>query len=174
MRAAFVFLALFLSAFLLSGALGLRTIQSCDSDPTIIRTSDRMGCYHTAAITMAYAGQSSQARGICQTIWDNFGGNIPPDSGNDQRRKAELVSNSCFFDVARITKDPTACGYITEHDNFGSNLFGSNVSADTCFDEVNRLVQISPQNYYQSGRDNICTVGFILPLLIVGALRFRK
>jgi hypothetical protein len=163
-----------LALFFMVGALGLRTVADCDSDPSIILPAEKMGCYQAAAVTMAYAGQPTEARGICQMIWDNFGGNIPADSGNDQRRKAELVSNSCFFDVARIAKDPTACGYITEHDNIGSNLFGSNVSYDTCYDEVNRLIQISPENYYQPGRDNICVVSFIFPLLALGALRKRN
>ncbi len=160
-------LLLMVASSLLAGALGLQTTQSCDANATNV--GQKMDCYQVAAVTMAYAGNPSQARSICASIWDNWGG-----SNNDTAKKAEVVSNNCYFDVARITKDPTACGYITEHNSINSNLFGSLVTSDMCYDEVNRLMNITPENYYTSGRTSLCSIVFILPLLAVGALRFAR
>ncbi len=164
MRAA---VPLLIALIMLTGALGLQTTSSCDSDPRVISPGEKMNCYQIAAVTMAYSGDASQARSICASIWNQWGG-----STNDTSKKAELVSNNCYFDVARISKDPTSCGYITEHNSVNSNLFGGLVTSDTCYDEVNRLLNISPQNYFTSGRTSICSVVFVLPLLLAGALRF--
>ncbi len=166
MRAA-VLLAVAL--LLLVGALGLQTEATCNSDPHVVSDGDKMNCYQIAAVTSAYAGNPAQARGICADIWNFWGA-----SGNDTSRKAEVVSNNCYFDVARITKDPTACGYITEHNSVNSNLFGDVVTSDMCYDEVSRLINISPQNYYSSGRASLCSALFVLPLLLAGALISAK
>jgi hypothetical protein len=166
---------LFLSFFMLYGALGLRTPQECESDPAIVRNSQKMQCYYTAALTAAYLcapGQMcSAATTICYDIWVRFGASIDPDTGSDARKKAELMANQCYFEVARITRNPDTCGGIMARDNWETNLFGDQVTRDTCFDETERLARLAPENYYSSNPNNICAIVFVLPLFValVGA-----
>ena len=171
MRQLFLLLILLL---LLSGALGLRTVAECESDPAVTSRGDpgKMQCYHTAAITAAFIGDGSTARSICEQVWTHFGS--PKDLNNDQRRRAELVSNSCYFDVARTTRDPLVCGYITQRDDLGTQLFGEAVTKDVCYDEVTNLAQLAPENYYRSNPNNICAIIFILPTLLAGAFIYSK
>ncbi|MFN7991599.1 MAG: hypothetical protein U0R44_05560 [Candidatus Micrarchaeia archaeon] len=172
MRLSYLILAC-LAAFLLSsGALGLRTVSDCESDPEVTSRGDsaKIQCYHVAGITAAYVGDSSQARSICGQIYNLFG----QGRSDNQRDKAELVSNTCYFDVARILREPEICGYITQNEDFGAGLFGAAVTKDTCFDEVTRLSQLAPQNYYTSNPNNICAIVFILPSILVGALKYAK
>jgi hypothetical protein len=172
-KAAPVF-ALFLSFIMLSGALGLRTQPECDSDPKITRNSEKMNCYYGAAITAAYlcrpGTECRSAKTICEDIWTKFGAPIDPDSGSDMRPKAELVSNQCYYEIAKITRYPSTCAYVLQRDNLGTQLFGEQVTRDMCEEEVTRLAALAPENYYQSNPNNICAIVFVLPLLFLAAV----
>lgn len=160
--------------FLLSGALGLRTRAQCDSDPTITRDSQRISCYRAAAITSAYAGDSSGAVSTCNDIWSQFGAN-PPSGGNSGiASQAELLSNSCYDSVAKILRDPSICGYIQQRNSLSTGLFGTVVTKDLCIDEVTNLEQLNPANYYNNpSNTNICMAVFILPFIAIGAFLRR-
>ncbi|MCI0504364.1 hypothetical protein L0Y65_06695 [Candidatus Micrarchaeota archaeon] len=166
-------LPLILAFFMLAGALGLRSPDECESDPAIIRNSQKMQCYFSAALTAAYLcapGQMcSAATSLCEEVWVRFGAPVDPDTGSDIRKKAELMSNQCYFEVARITRNPDTCGYITQRDDFGSQLFGDAVTRETCYDEAARLAQLAPENYYRSNPNNICAIVFVLPLFVMAA-----
>ncbi len=170
--------SLFLAFIILSGALGLRTPQECESDPTITRNSERMNCYYAAALTAAYlcapGNMCDRANTLCEEVWVRFGASINPDSGSDQRKKAELVSNQCYFEVAKITRSPETCGYITKRDDFGSQLFGDVVTRDTCYNVTGNMAQIAPENYYQSNPNNICALVYIVPLFALGFILSRR
>ncbi|MFH0884891.1 MAG: hypothetical protein V1861_04230 [Candidatus Micrarchaeota archaeon] len=177
MRLAILSVSVILAFFMLSGALGLRTPEECESDPSIVRNSEKMNCYYASAITAAYLcgpGQMcDRARDLCEEIWVRFGAPIDPDSGSDQRKKAELVTNQCYFEISKITRYPDMCGYITQRDNFGSQLFGDTVTRETCYDNVGRLSMLAPENYYTSNPNNICAIIYVLPLFVIGVIRSR-
>lgn len=163
-----------LSLLFLTGALGLRYDTSeCDSDPSLPNDAMKMQCYHAAALTRAYLSDTERAREICEQVWTRFGDSIQPD-GSDLRKRAELTSNACYLDVARISRDPGICAWIRERDNFNTRLFGDRVTYDTCLDEVGRLAQLAPENYYSSNPNNLCAIVFVLPLLAVGAIKYSK
>jgi len=170
--------SLILAFFILCGALGLRTAAECESDPAITRNSEKMQCYYSAALTAAFLcapGQMcSGATTLCDEIWVRFGASVDPDSGSDIRKKAELVSNQCYFEVARITRNPPTCGGIMARDDWGTQLFGDAVTRETCYDETERLAQLAPENYYRLNQNNICAILFILPLIMVGAILLRR
>lgn len=178
-------LLFFITIFLIAGCtgnqnqqsfLGLTTVQQCNDNPTPQGVGALMECYHEAALTSAYATMDpTQAGPICAQIWTQFGAPLP-SSGNDQRKQAELISNNCYYDVATITHSSSTCGEITEHDtaSYGTNISGSTTQQEMCYDQTTRLEQLSPQNYYASGTNNICTVVFILPFLAIGSIIFRK
>ncbi len=172
MRLSYLILAILAAFLLTSGALGLRTVSDCESDPAVLSRGDpaKIQCYHVAAITAAYVGDGSQASSICGQIYTNFGSGRT----DNQRDKAELTSNTCYFDVARITRQPSTCGYITQNEDIGSGLFGAQVTKDACFDEVTRISQLAPQNYFTSNPNNICAIVYILPFLAIGAIRYAK
>lgn len=164
-------------AFLLfTGALGLRMPAECDNDPSITRTSERMNCLYQAALSLAYlcgtysstgsgaASHCPQAIIACEDIWNRFG--TVADTSNDQKKKAELLTNNCFFEVAKITRDPYICGYITTRTNLGHQLVGEEVTKDMCLDEATRLANLAPERYYESGKNNICSLVFVLPLFV--------
>ena len=161
-----------LSIFL-SGALGLRSIEDCNSDPALTSDSMKMQCYHAAGLTAAYLGDSERAKQTCEDIWIRFGDSINPD-GSDLRKRAEMASNACFFDVAKIARDPGICAWIRARDDFNTRLFGDRVTYDACLDEAGRLSQLAPENYYTSNPNNLCAIVFILPLIVVGAIKYSK
>lgn len=160
-------------SFFLMGALGLRAVEDCNSDPALTSDSMRMQCYHAAGLTAAYLGDSERARGICEDIWNRFGSSINPD-GSDLRKRAEVASNACFLDVAKIARDPGICAWIRQRDDFSTRLFGDRVTYDTCIDEAGRLAQLAPENYYSSNPNNLCAIIYVLPLLFIGALKYSK
>jgi hypothetical protein len=137
-----------------------------------------MQCYYSAAITAAYlcapdsVRQCNAATALCDEIWNRYGGPIDPNVGNDQRKKAELLSNNCYYDVAKITRNPPTCEGITQRDNFGTTLMGSTSTLETCRDEVNRLADLAPERYYETGADNICSLVLILPFVLVIRSRY--
>jgi hypothetical protein len=142
---------------------GFKTVAECDAENT--RASARMQCYHTAAITSAYLCDEAGARSICTSIWTDFSG--AADSGNDIRRKAELVYNKCYYDIAKITKNPGLCASIQKKDNLGISLLGEDVTRDMCYQEVESLASIAPDNLYQNNPSSMCSVVFLLPLLLL-------
>jgi hypothetical protein len=103
---------LILAFLIFSGALGLRTPQECESDPQITRNSEKMNCYYASALTAAYLCAPGQmcnaATTLCEEIWVRFGAPIDPDTGSDIRKKAELVANTCYFEVAK-SRDLPVC-----------------------------------------------------------------
>lgn len=169
----------FLLFFLLAGALGLRTVEECDSDPAVQRPSLKMQCYHTAAVTMAYLCGSGTnqpcgpAIAICRDIFQRFGSGENYQTGSDIAKRAELTSNNCFYDVAKITANFETCGYIQTQISLGTELLGAEVTRETCEDEVTRLADLAPENYYSNNPNNLCALVFVLPLLVLGAWRFN-
>ncbi|MEW6722990.1 MAG: hypothetical protein AB1324_07035 [Candidatus Micrarchaeota archaeon] len=176
MRAAL--LALAFALLLLGGALGLKTTSECDSDPNL-RESERMRCYYQAAITAAFLCEPnvecSAAESICSDIWVRFGAGIDADGPrNDFRKRSEIMMDSCYYDVAKITRYEGTCGFINQIDDAGTGLTGVSTTREMCFDEVHRLALLAPERYYQPGRDNICSlVSFVLPLIVFGAILRR-
>jgi hypothetical protein len=165
---------LFIAIFLVAGCsqrshLGLKSPEECEANISTGYNSLKIQCYHAAAITQAYLGGGDSARITCDRIWTRFGNTVDID-GSDIRKKAEMVSNSCFYDVAKIVRDPGICAWITQHDDFGTSLFGDRVTKQRCIEEVGRLAQLAPQNYYTSNPNNICAIIFVLPLILVGAM----
>ncbi|MBD3210438.1 hypothetical protein GF318_03585 [Candidatus Micrarchaeota archaeon] len=157
-----------LSILLLSGALGLVTPQQCDLNPELDRDSERMNCYHNAAITYAYLNNRDRASETCLNIWLIFGAGAP-NSNSDIVTKAEMTANNCFYDIALILKDPPVCANIQQRrDNaVNTRLFGEAVSQERCDRETRRLARIDPERYHQPGEDNLCNALFILPLLVL-------
>jgi hypothetical protein len=161
-------LALSLLLLLLTGALGLRTPAECAN---LVRDSHKIQCYHSAALTIAYLGDSSAATGVCDSIWDNYGSGRSKD--DDLKKKAELVSNSCYHDVAKIARDPNICGFIQQRENFNTKLFGYSVTQDICFNETARLAKIQPHNYYRNP-NNLCAMIFVLPLFVFSIMAVKN
>jgi hypothetical protein len=177
-RIAAVF-SLILVFFIFSGALGLRTPQECESDPQITRNSEKMQCYYASALTAAYLCAPGQmcnaATTLCEEIWTRFGASVDPDTGSDIRRKAELVSSTCYYEVAKITRNPETCQYVRQRDDLNTQLYGDSVTQDTCYDEAERLSQLAPERYYQLNQNNICAIVFVLPLFsLLGAISIRS
>ena len=180
MRAAAVAILIFLSFFLSSGALGLKTVEECQNDPNL-RDSQEMQCYHLAAVTTAYIcgplpsseyGPCGKAYSTCMEIFTRWGSDS--SKSMDLRRKAELISNNCFYDIAKITRNADTCNGISQHlGTPGESLLGSEVTYDMCREETERLAQMDPDNYWTSGKDTICSIVFVLPVLFVGAILSR-
>ncbi|MDD5172044.1 MAG: hypothetical protein PHF60_03335 [Candidatus ainarchaeum sp.] len=164
--------------FLLIGGLGLRTIADCDSDLQIDTDSKLMSCYYSAAMTSAYMGNIAEARATCYEIFSKFGSSEDMQTGSDIRKKADLMKNNCYYEVAKILArtdvDQAAytCDLIATQDDFGSELVGDAVTNEACHDEVTRLALVTPDNYYQNP-DNICAIVFVLPLILLGSLKIR-
>ena len=160
---------------LLSGALGLKTVQQCDADPDIVRDSELMNCYHIAAISDAHMGHSSRAISTCGNIWYKFG-RQSPDPNSDIVKKSRMVSDACYYDIALIMRDPVPCSYIggqgwaAGEDEVETSLYGEAVTKERCDKEVERLAAIAPEHYHDTA-NNLCSIVFVLPLLLFAVLR---
>jgi hypothetical protein len=156
--------------------LGLKaTTAECDNDRALERDSERMQCYHMVALTQAHLG-SPAAEGTCREIWTTFGVNAPDPKGDDVV-KAEMVSNNCYYDVALILRSRGVCREIgpkrtsATHNAVTTGLLGESVSQERCEREVDRLARLAPERYHSPGADNLCSLLFVLPVLLVGAFR---
>ena len=156
------------SLLLLTGALGLKSTAECDNPPDghVPRTSELIECYHIAAVTAAYLQDSATAQAICEDIWLRFG--TPGGAADtDLVDRAELETNNCFFDVARIVRDPNICYSVRKRtSDFGSRLFGEVATQEMCLNETGNLAQLQPQNYYQNNPNSLCALIFVLPFLL--------
>jgi hypothetical protein len=157
-----------------SSSFGLRTTGQCDSDPTIIRDSQLMSCYRAAAITSAFAGDKDTAQTICGNIYYKLKGTASSEK-SDTATKAAMVSNSCYNEVAKIFRDVEICGKIVRHNDLETGLFGEEVTKQLCMDQVTNLAKLNTGDYYADpNHTNICTIIFIVPALLVGALRYGR
>jgi len=164
-------IALFFLFLVLTGALGLKTdiARDCESphaDGTFPRRAEKIECYHMVAVTTAYLQDSVRAQSICEQIRSELGDLYEDD---DVTQKAYAEANACYFDVAKITRNPSICYSIRKPARevaSSSALSGEEVSKDICLNVTGNLHALSTDEYY-SNRDNLCAVVFILPLLLL-------
>jgi hypothetical protein len=154
---------LFIS-LLLSGALGLESMSDC---ATKAQTSQKLECYHLAAVTLAHVGNLQEAQSVCVQIVSDFDTDA---YSQDIRQRADLEANNCFFDVATILGNPATCYFIVDRNNFGSKLSGATTTQDMCIQESSKAAALNPQNYFQAHPDSLCHALVILPLVLLGAI----
>ncbi len=178
MRASGALLALGLIFLLLHGCInnaasvGLTTKADCDSRQPPLRDSEKIPCYHQAAISQAYLENNGDAVATCSDIVNNIGSSHPND---DIGAKAQTEKNLCYFDIAKIIARQdnmeqyavNVCSNI--QDATGHSLTGSVASQETCISEAHRLAAVKPQNYY-GNPNNVCSLVLVLPLLLGLAL----
>ncbi|MBI5227635.1 hypothetical protein HY988_03545 [Candidatus Micrarchaeota archaeon] len=162
---------LFLSGCSQQGhGLGLKDAAECDNpqDGHIPRPSEQIACLHTAAITQASVfNDNDLAMDTCKEIFVRFA--IPQTAGDETPEKAEVVTNNCLFDVAKITHQRDACGDIKRWRGGGASVFDNDYKtlAQTCNDMITRYDQNAPQNYFADpNKTNLCSVLAIFPLVI--------
>jgi len=154
-------------SLLLSGALGLTSMSDCAK---MTRASEKMQCYHLAAVTVAYIHNLPEAQGDCVKIDSDFDTEA---YAQDVRQRANLEANDCFFDIAKILGDPSTCDFIVDN-KFVSGLSGARSTHDMCVQEATKIAALQPDNYFQAHPDSLCHSLFILPLVLVGAIAARK
>ena len=143
-------------------ALGLKTMSDCVS---LVNVGSKMECYHAAAMTIAYTGRCAaaytEASSICSRIYTDFG-----RSNDDIASRAELESNNCFLDIARISGQDSICYNIQTQRSFGSALTGEATTRQMCLD-LARKAQIREQiqQNYNSG-NGICALIYVLPFFV--------
>ncbi len=161
--------------------LGLTTKGDCDSPqpPKLpLRDSEKISCYHLAAITAAYMEDDDTALGTCTDIVGEIGSNHKND---DLGVQAETERNLCYFDIAKIIARQNStdndgeqfalnvCSNIVDSNPYSHSLTGAQVTKDTCVNEVQKLSAVSMQQYYGS-QNNICSLALALPLILGFAL----
>jgi hypothetical protein len=175
-------IAICLIALLLAGCItkngtiqkpfGFKDEQDCGNLPT---DAEKVSCLHVAAVSDAYLSStdpttySDRAVQSCEDIVNNIGSQHPND---DIGKQADTERNVCLFDVAKIVARETGnpglgsniCADIVKG-NYETAMAGSDATQQDCMAEVTKLSTISARNYYSS--DNICTVVFILPPLLL-------
>jgi hypothetical protein len=160
---------------LLFGALGLKNESDCTKSG--LRASEQITCYHLAAVSSAYAEDTSGAQGLCNDIWFKIG-NLPDYDKSNIRQKAETERNLCMYDIAKIIarlppkKDGGAnalsiCDYI-EQDDYSTTMAGAPVTKQMCIDDVARIASIRPERYHGKV-DSLCSIVFVLPLILFAA-----
>lgn len=167
------------SFLLLTGALGLTTTEDCGAarpDGSIPGRPEQIECYHLAALTAAYVQNLGLAQSICGQIWTNFGTPTYPDESDDVNRKAELETNNCYLDVARITGDSATCTLIDKRmGDPGTKLFGEEATREMCIQQAISVARIQPRYYYTDpDNNNLCSLIFILPIFVLLTLSVRK
>jgi hypothetical protein len=149
------------------------------------RSAEKMNCYYGAAVTQAYlcgatargtqmegdsysSASCTPALNLCEEVY-RYGSSLGSGS---QTKKAETMANTCYFEVAKITRDPYACTYIDQDKDTTTELAGNVATRDMCLQEAQALANLAPENYFTSNPNNICSVVFVLPLLL-GAILSR-
>ena len=142
-------------------AFGLKTLPEC-KDPSL-SDSEAMHCYSAAAITYAYLKNPQNATDTCEKIWLDFG--IQAD--DDMKDKAAMASNSCYQNIASILADPGVCYSITKKSGPDTMLAGETTSRELCLQQAQKQYEL--QHYYETHPTNVCTMVYILPLLMFAA-----
>jgi len=189
-------IAMCIAALLLPGCItttgmpqkpfGFKDASDCQA---LSYDDEKLPCYHVAAVSSAYLSSidpnrySQEAANTCEDIVSQIGANhqgAQNGQGDDIAKRADSERNLCMFDVAKIvareTGDPNLALNICSNIKKGSYetaLTGSDATQDSCNNEVQKLAKITASNYYQT--DNICTVIFALPpLVILSLFLYRK
>jgi len=157
-------------------------------DCQILWETERITCWHQAAVSEAYRENPSSASALCENIWNDVGAtHIINNKKDDVAIKAESERNLCLYDIAKIiarqTNQTSATTYQfavsmcdnIRQDSYSTSLAGAVVTQDMCYKEVNRTASIRPENYYSnpSNPDNICSVVFVLTPLVLLAFYYR-
>lgn len=163
--------------------VGLKTEDKCPP----LRDSERISCWHQVAVSEAYRENADAASGFCGYIWDDVGAaHVTSGKKDDVAIKAESERNLCYYDIAKIIARQTSSGGQSvdmsqyalnlcnniQQDNYSSTLAGAAVTQDMCYREVNRTANIRPENYY-SNPNNICSIIFVVPLVLIAVFRKR-
>ena len=170
-----IVVSLFLA--LLFGAVGLKTRADCEKPD--LRVAEKMTCYHLAAVSAAYSEDVTEARDLCNEIYFPIK-NDPQYDKSNVRVQAESEKNLCMYDIAKIVarlEDSQGGGLNAlilcdniDQDDYSTTLSGAAVTEDMCVDEVKRIAKIRPSEYYKQ-TDNICSIVFVLPLLLFAAVK---
>lgn len=155
------YFAFFLIFFLAAGALGLRTLDECSD---LYKPSDKIRCYHEAAISYAYLKNSAMAEGACDKIMTTG------QTESDFVSRAETERNACLFDIARVIAvyDADAvslCAGIEQTTSADTELTGSAVTQSMCYETISRIVDKSQESYV-GNPNNLCSLLFVLPALV--------
>jgi hypothetical protein len=176
----------FLFLFLLWGSLGLKNRADCygtnNTEQRLLRDSELIPCLHIAAVSAAYSWDleydsknPDNAEGLCAEIYDSIG--MKPEHANDDiRKKAEVERNLCYSDIAKIIaripgqagEADRICGLI-DQEEYGTVLTGASTTQEICKKHVIEIAKIQPDVYAKSP-NNICSIIFILPVILIGAL----
>lgn len=175
-------LGVLLILLFLFGCLGFTTKDECDgTNPKtgkLLRDSERIACYHQAALSLAYQEKANDAWILCEDIVTEIGSR---HTGDSIGKKAETERNLCLFDIAKIiARDPDGgaatafeiCKDI-EQENYGTQLKGAEATMELCINSTAKIANIRPQNYFQKD-ENICSVVFIIPILLSAAFIYQK
>jgi len=182
LRVIYLFAVLVFLLFL--GCVGLKEPSDCKKAD--LRDSEKVSCLHQLAVSEAYREHPEEASGYCAQIWTEVGANhIRPENGkmDDVAIRAESERSLCYVDIAKIIARQTAvqtpgggtrdlssfameqCENI-QQSSYSTELAGAEVTKEMCVKDVERLSKIRPENYYRNP-DNICSVVFVLPLILV-------
>ncbi len=158
-----------LLVFLSVGALGLKHPDECYESR---RAAEQMQCLHTAAISAAYLGSEGEAASICSSIYNNYA-NVERGEDDDLKRRAELMHNTCYYDIAKILRNPDLCAPIQKKVGLSQQLglAGDEVTREQCYTHVEKLASIAPEYYYQNNPNSLCSIVFVLPLFVVFILK---
>lgn len=173
--AALIIIVLLFGCLQGNARLGLKTKADCQ-DPKL-RQTEKIPCYHEAAIAASYYLPADTAEGLCNDIWNDIGA---ANRDNDIGKRAETDRNLCYYDIAKIiarhdggeAEANSICNNI-EQNEYGTKIVGAPVSQKMCLEEVQKIARIRPEKYYGETDDNICTVLFIMPLVLAAALIVR-
>lgn len=175
-------LSLLLVSQISFSAFGLETIEHCNTQ--YVRRSELIPCYHRAAVTTAYLQQvqmrtssrplESPASQTCERIWTTFGEPLP--ANDDLKKLAELETNNCYLDIAKISGRTDFCYRIQNYrrDYTTTRIASESATQDICFDlargTLNRIRAVQGLS-----TNSICSAVYLLvPLLLVGIMRVKK
>jgi|GEM_PF-5423024 len=155
----------FLVFFLLTGALGFKTPDDCVklgyefNCISLGKECDQLAmCYYEVAITYAFfKGENNKQRAIayCEKI-----GEI----GSETQVKFDTQRNSCFEEIAVMSKDDSICDRISQTD-LVTSIRGDKTSKTICHDKVTKLINAEGKK--------TCTLLFAMPLFLLLIVTFR-
>ncbi|NYZ77617.1 hypothetical protein H0O02_04880 [Candidatus Micrarchaeota archaeon] len=159
--ATLLFVLLFAGTFgCLNSTFGLKTFEDCEAPG--VSDTEKIECYHLAAMSAAYAGDKTQAVLGCYAAMYEIDP-MHEEKKDDLWKRAQIEKNNCLYDVAKIAKDSAICDGIADSD-LGWAIQGAATTKDLCKSQVERLEQNNLENYQEHG---LCALVLIFPLLLV-------
>jgi hypothetical protein len=163
-----VLYVLIVISFLSTGALGMVTKTECEDTSKYPTISEKMVCYHYAAVSIASISSYNniEGRNAALSLCNDIATVASSSSLGDTALRIRDEANVCYTDIARLLRDSSICSGIQDDSSLGSVLAGAPVTKEICKEQADKEAKLRTDIYMQN-KDSMCNIIFVFPLLLL-------